>query len=41
MLLLDEATVHILNARAKALYQTPTEFVSQLIRKEMIVAAPV
>ena len=41
MLLLDEATVHILDARAKALHQTPTEFVSQLIRKEMAAAVPV
>ena len=38
MLLLDEKTVQLLDARAKALHQTPTEFVSQLIRKEMAAA---
>ncbi|MCL2765987.1 MAG: hypothetical protein FWD40_12040 [Treponema sp.] len=41
MLLLDEATVHIIDARSKALRQTPAEFVSQLIRKEMVAAVPV
>ena len=35
MLLLDEATVHILDARAKALHQTPAEFITRLIRKDM------
>jgi len=35
MLLLDETTVRILDARAKALHQTPTEFVTHLIRKDM------
>ena len=35
MLLLDEATVRILDARAKAVHQTPSEFVSQLVRKNM------
>ena len=35
MLLLDEMTVHILDARAKSMHQTPTEFVTQLIRKDM------
>ena len=35
MLLLDEVTVNILNARAKAVHQTPSDFISQLIRKEM------
>ena len=35
MLLLDEATVNILDARAKAAHQTPTEFISQLIRKDL------
>ena len=35
MLLLDEKTIHILDARAKAMNQTPTEFVTQLIRKDM------
>ena len=34
MLLLDEATVHILDARAKAVHQTPTEYITQLIRKD-------
>ena len=35
MLLLDEATVRILDARAKAARKTPTEFISQLIRKDL------
>jgi len=35
MLLLDEMTVNILDARAKSMHQTPTEFVTQLIRKDM------
>jgi len=39
MLLLDEATVHILDARAKSLHQTPTEFITHLIRKDMAAAA--
>jgi hypothetical protein len=34
MLLLDEKTVHILDARAKAMNQTPAEFITQLICKE-------
>ena len=38
MLLLDEATVRILDARAKAAHQTPTEFISQLIRKDLAAA---
>ena len=38
MLLLDEATVRILDARAKAMHQTPTEFITQLIRKDMAAA---
>ena len=38
MLLLDEKTVNILDARAKALHQTPTEFVTQLISKDMAVS---
>jgi IS4 transposase len=38
MLLLDEATIHILDARAKAAHQTPSEFVSQLIRKDLATA---
>ncbi|MCL2442206.1 MAG: hypothetical protein FWD13_01930 [Treponema sp.] len=41
MLLLDETTVNILDARAKAMHQTPTEFVSQLIRKEIAAAISV
>ena len=36
MLLLDESTVRILDARSKALHQTPTEFITQLIRKDMV-----
>ena len=39
MLLLDEATIRILDARAKSMQQTPTEFVTQLIRKDMIAAS--
>jgi len=35
MLLLDETTVRILDARAKAVHQTPTEFITQLIRKDL------
>ena len=38
MVLLDEATVHILDARAKALHQTPAEFITQLIRKDIAAA---
>jgi hypothetical protein len=38
MLLLDEATVRILDARAKSLHQTPAEFVTELIRKDMAAA---
>ena len=39
MLLLDETTVRILDARARAMHQTPSEFVSQLIRKDMAAAS--
>ena len=35
MLLLDETTVRILDARAKAAHQTPAEFVTRLIRKDL------
>jgi len=38
MLLLDEATVRILDARAKAMHQTPSEFVTKLIRNDLIQA---
>jgi hypothetical protein len=38
MLLLDEATVRILDARARAVHQTPSEFVTQLIRKDLSAA---
>ena len=38
MLLLDEATVHILDARAKATHQTPTEYVTRLIRNDLVQA---
>jgi len=38
MLLLDEATVRILDARARAAHQTPTEFISQFIRKDLAAA---
>ena len=33
MLLLDEATISLLNIQAKAVNQTPTEFITQLIHK--------
>jgi hypothetical protein len=33
MLLLDEATIRILDAQAKAVHQTPTEFITRLIRQ--------
>jgi hypothetical protein len=35
MLLLDEMTVRILDAKAKAVHQTPTEYVTQLVRKDL------
>jgi shikimate kinase len=35
MLLLDEATVNILNARSRATHQTPAEYITKLIRKEI------
>ena len=38
MLLLDEMTVRILDAKAKAVHQTPTEYVTQLVRKDMATA---
>ena len=38
MLLLDEATIRILDAQAKAVHQTPTEFVTRLIRQGIKVA---
>ena len=38
MLLLDEATVRILDAQAKAVQQTPTEFVTRLIRQGIAAA---
>jgi len=33
MLLLDEATIRILDAQAKAVHQTPTEFITRLIHQ--------
>ena len=39
MLLLDEATIRILDARAKAAHQTPAEFVTRLIHKDLAAAA--
>jgi len=36
MLLLDEATVRILDARAKAVHQTPAEFVTRLVRNDLV-----
>jgi len=38
MLLLDEKTVQILDARAKSMHQTPSEFITQLIQKELAAA---
>ena len=38
MLLLDEATVHILDASAKAVHKTPAEFITQLLRKDLAAA---
>jgi len=38
MLLLDEKTVRILDARAKSMHQTPSEFITQLIQKELAAA---
>ena len=38
MLLLDEMTVRILNAQATAVHQTPTEFVTRLIRQGIAAA---
>ncbi|MCL2147209.1 MAG: hypothetical protein FWH52_05320 [Synergistaceae bacterium] len=38
MLLLDEATVRILDAQAKAAHETPTEFVTRLIRQGITTA---
>ena len=35
MLLLDEATVRMLEAKAKVVRQTPTEFVTRLIRQSV------
>jgi shikimate kinase len=35
MLLLDEMTVRILDAKAKAVHQTPTEYVTQLVRNDL------
>ena len=39
MLLLDEATARILEARAKAVHQTPSDFIAQLVRKELAAAS--
>jgi len=38
MLLLDEATIRILDAQAKAVHQTPTEFVTRIIRQGIAIA---
>ena len=38
MLLLDEATIRILDAQARAVHQTPTEFVTRLIRQGIAAA---
>jgi hypothetical protein len=36
MVLLDEQTARILNAKAMAVRQTPSEFVAQMIRREAV-----
>jgi shikimate kinase len=36
MLLLDEETVRILDARARAVHQTPSEFISRLVREDLV-----
>jgi hypothetical protein len=36
MVLLDEQTARILNAKAMAVRQTPSEFIAQMIRREVI-----
>ena len=33
MLLLDETTIRILNAQAKSVHETPSEFITKIIRK--------
>jgi hypothetical protein len=38
MLLLDEETVRILDARARAVHQTPSEFISRLVREDLVTA---
>ena len=38
MLLLDETTVRILDAQAKAVNQTPTEFITRMIRQGITAA---
>ena len=38
MLLLDEKTVHFIDARARSMHQTPSEFITRLIQKEMTAA---
>jgi len=38
MLLLDEETAHILDARARAVHQTPSEFISRIIREDLVTA---
>jgi shikimate kinase len=38
MLLLDEETVRILDARARAVHQTPSEFISRLVRESLVTA---
>jgi len=35
MLLLDEATIRILDAKAKAVHQTPSEYITSLIRQSV------
>ena len=38
MLLLDETTVRILDAQAKAVNQTPAEFITKMIRQSIAAA---
>jgi hypothetical protein len=37
MLLLDETTIRILDAKAKAVHQTPAEYVTRLVHKDLAV----
>jgi hypothetical protein len=38
MLILDEATIRILDAKSMATHQTPTELIATLVRKDLVSA---